>query len=182
MAGKDPKRESHFPAIEKKHGVKMSYWFTMMKKVSDKKYPEQMAYLQENFGFSKVHANALVMFTRGSLSAHRFSNLTEYYKGLPTQQAKTIRLILKTIKEKYPKLQLVLAWNQPVLKLDQKYIFGIGAAKNHLLINPFSSEVIELIRPKVGDLRVNKHTIAVPSDWEIDSKLLFSLVKARIAL
>jgi uncharacterized protein YdhG (YjbR/CyaY superfamily) len=181
MVGKDPKRESYFPAIEKKYGKKMSYWFTVMKKVADKRYPEQMAYLQENFGFSRSHANALVMYSRGSLSARRFSNITEYYQDLPTQQAKTIRLILKTLREKYPDLQLVIAWNTPVLKLDQSYIFGVGALKNHILINPFTPEVIEFIRPKIGDLRVNKHTIAIPNDWEIDNKLLFTLVKARIA-
>ena len=31
------KRESFFPAIEKRYGEPMSYWFTQMKKVKEKK-------------------------------------------------------------------------------------------------------------------------------------------------
>jgi hypothetical protein len=40
------KRESHFPAIEKRYGEPMSYWFSQMKKVKEKKYPEQIAFLK----------------------------------------------------------------------------------------------------------------------------------------
>ncbi len=65
-------RESFFPAIEKKYGEPMSYWFKQMKKVAGKKYPEQVAFLKENFGFSQSHANALVMFSRGSISSKRY--------------------------------------------------------------------------------------------------------------
>jgi hypothetical protein len=42
-------REKHFPAIEKKYGEKMAYWFAAMKKLEGKKYPEQIAYLRENY-------------------------------------------------------------------------------------------------------------------------------------
>ena len=40
---KDPSREAHFPAIEKKYGEKMAYWFKVMAKLEGKKYPEQIA-------------------------------------------------------------------------------------------------------------------------------------------
>jgi hypothetical protein len=36
---KDSSRESHFPAIEKKYGEKMAYWFKVMAKIKDKKVP-----------------------------------------------------------------------------------------------------------------------------------------------
>jgi hypothetical protein len=66
---KDSSREAHFPAIEKKYGEKMAYWFKVMAKLEGKKYPEQIAHLKESYGFSQAHANALVMFSRGSESA-----------------------------------------------------------------------------------------------------------------
>jgi hypothetical protein len=47
------KRESHFPAIEKRYGEPMSYWFSQMKKVKEKKYPEQIAFLKENLASVK---------------------------------------------------------------------------------------------------------------------------------
>ena len=82
---------------------------------------------------------------------------------------------------KYPELKLVIAWNQPMLRLGTKYIFGISAAKNHILISPWSANLITKFAPKMKDLDVKKKTIGVPNDWEIDSKLLLALVKARLA-
>ncbi len=72
MAITNTDRTSYFPLIEKRYGEKMSYWHAVMKKLEGKKYPEQIAHLKENYGFSQAHANALVMYSRGSKSAARF--------------------------------------------------------------------------------------------------------------
>ena len=56
----------------------MTYWFDEMTKISDRKYPEQIAYLRENHGFSQAHANALVLYSRGSKSAKRCHTIEEY--------------------------------------------------------------------------------------------------------
>ena len=82
MVAKDPRRESHFPAIEKKYGEPISYWFTIMAKIGGKKYLDQIAHLRENYGFSQAHANALVMYSRGSTSAHRHESLSDYFKSI----------------------------------------------------------------------------------------------------
>lgn len=181
MATKDPSRESHFPAIEKRYGEPMKYWFAIMKKLDGKKYPEQIAYLRENFGFSQAHANALVMYSRGSKSASRFNTLAEYYKTITPEQAKTVRAIFKAIQNKYPKLELVIAWNQPMLREGTKYIFGISATKGYLLMAPWSKDVLEEFLPKLEGYKVNKKTIQIPSDWDVDAKLLTQMVKARLA-
>ena len=81
MAERNPDRSSYFPAIEKKYGLPMSYWFERMAEVADKKYAEQIAYLKENYGFSQTHANALVLYSRGSTSSRRFNTLDEYLAG-----------------------------------------------------------------------------------------------------
>lgn len=181
MAVKDPSRESHFPSIEKRYGEKMKYWFAIMKKLEGKKYPEQMAFLRENFGFSQSHANALVMYSRGSASARRFQTPTDFYKSVTTMQAKTIRSIFKTIRDKNPQLELVIAWNQPMLRLESKYVFGVSATKNYLLMAPWSTIVIDEFRPKLLDYKVNKKTIEIPSDWKVDARLLHQLVRARLS-
>ena len=181
MAPKDPSREAHFPVIEKKYGEKMKYWFAVMAKLEGKKYPEQIAHLRENYGFSQAHANALVMYSRGSKSAQRFENQSDYYKSISPQQAKTVRAIMKTIQSKYPKLELVIAWNQPMLRDGSKYVFGISATKGYLLIAPWSTSVLDKFRPKLEGYKVNKKTIQIPSDWEIDSKLLHQMVKATLS-
>lgn len=181
MASKDPSREAHFPGIEKRYGEKMAHWFTVMAKLESKKYLEQIAHLKERYGFSKAHANALVMYSRGSTSSRRFETPNDYFKTVSPQQRKTIKVIFAAITSKYPKLELVIAWNQPMLRLDKKYILGISAATNHILLAPFSTDVLEAMRPMLKDFTVNKKTIAVPNDWVVDSKLLLTMAKLRLA-
>ena len=174
-------REAHFPSIEKKYGEKMPYWFGIMKKLEGKKYPEQIAHLRENYGFSQAHANALIMYSRGSESSKRFTTVKEYYDTIDPQQAKTIKAIFKIIKSKYPELESVVAWNQPMLRIGTAYIFGATVSSKKILIAPWSTAVLEKFAPKMTDLDVKKKTIGVPNDWEIDEKLILGLVKARLA-
>ena len=180
-ASKDPTRESHFPAIEKKHGEPMKYWFAVMAKIADQKYPQQIAHLRENYGFSQAHANALVMYSRGSVSAKRFETPAQYYKSIDATQAKTARAIFKAITSKYPDAQLVIAWNQPMMQIDGKYVFGLSASKNHISMSPWSTDVIAKFAPKMKDLVLLKKTIRIPNDWDVDAKLIVAMVKARLA-
>ena len=181
MAPKDPSREAHFPSIEKKYGHTMSYWFSVMKDLEADKYPEQIAYLRENHGFSQAHANALVMYSRGSLTTRRFETPTQFYQSIGKDQAKTMRTIFKVITTKYPKAELVIAWNQPMVKIDGHYIFGASASSKHISISPWSTDVIAAFAHKMTDLVLTKKTIGVPNDWDVDTKLILALVKARLA-
>ena len=159
----------------------MAYWFEVMKKLEGRKYPEQIAYLKENYGFSQSHANALVMFTRGSTSSKRFDTVSDYYKSIDPQQAKTIRAMLKAIQGKFAQLEVVIAWNQPMLRVDTHYVFGVSACKNHILIAPGSTTVLDKFAPRLKDHTVNKKTIAVPNDWQVDAALLIAMTRARLA-
>ena len=177
---KDPSREAHFPAIEKRYGEKMSYWFKVMKEIKDEKYPQQIAHLRENYGFSQAHANALVMYSRGSTSSRRHDTPADYYKTIDPKQATTLRKIFKVIQTKCPKTELVIAWNQPMLKYGKSYLFGCSAATNHILIAPWDLDVLKKYTPKFKDYKVNKKTIALPNDWEVDVKLLQAMARDSI--
>ena len=181
MPTKDPKREAHFPAIEKRYGEPMKYWFTVMQRIAGGRYPEQIAHLRENYGFSQAHANALVLFSRGSTSSQRHATPTAYFKTIDAQQARTMRAIFKVVRTKYPELEFVIAYNQPMLRKGTQYVLGGGALKKYILINPFSKAVIDAFTPKMKELRVLKHSITIPNDWEIDEKLLLAMAKARLA-
>lgn len=181
MGVADGDREKYFPLIEKKYGEKMAYWFKVMKNLEGEKYPVQVAHLKENYGFSQAHANALVMYSRGSTSSKRFETPAEFFKTVSPQQARTMKAIFKAIQRKYPQLELVVAWNQPMLKLDKHYLFGCSAATNHILIAPWDQEVLKKYTPRFKDYKVNKKTIALPNDWEVDEKLLQSMMKDSLA-
>ena len=157
----------------------MSYWFTQMKKVKGEKYADQMAFLQEKHGFSRAHANALVLFLKGSTSSRRYETFDEYLATLDETKAKTIRSIFATLTAKFKKAEVVIAWNQPMLKQDSRYLFGASAQKAHILIAPFNADIIDELRPRLEGYEVNKKTIRVPVDWKVDKKLLTDMVSAQ---
>ena len=181
MSVADGDRRKFFPAIEKKHGEKIQYWIKLLQDLETTKYPEQIAFLRENYGFSQAHANALVMYVRGSTSSKRVATPAEFFKGLEPVTRKTAKLIFSTITEKYPDLELVIAWNQPMLRQGKAYIIGISVSKNHITINPFSDKVLELCSKRLSKYVVKKKTFQVPLDWEVDSPLLHAIAKARLA-
>ncbi len=157
----------------------MSYWFTQMKKVKGEKYADQMAFLQEQHGFSRAHANALVLYLKGSTSSRRYDTFDEYLATLDETKAKTIRSIFATLTAKFKKAEVVIAWNQPMLKQDSRYLFGASAQKAHILIAPFNADIIDELRPRLEGYEVNKKTIRVPVDWKVDKKLLTDMVYAQ---
>lgn len=181
MSPKSGDRSEYFPAIEKKYGKPIRYWISQLQDLESTKYPDQIALLRESFGFSQTHANALVMHFRGSTSSRRHSGPDEFFAQLdPTARQLAVE-IFAVIQKKYPKLELVIAWNQPMLRVGKDYIFGLSASKNHLTANPWSTEVLHAITPRLGDLKVLTRTFQLPLDWKINQSLLHTMVKLRIA-
>ncbi len=90
MPERDPSRESHFPTIEKKYGKPMSHWHRLMKTVAGRKYDEQMALLMGEHGFTRAHANALVMYSRGSTTTRKIADPEAYVDSLDTLKASTM--------------------------------------------------------------------------------------------
>ncbi len=120
----------------------MSDWFDQMKEISDRKYPEQIAYLRENSGFTQAHANALVLWPRGSTTSHKYDNIDGYLKQFDATKQETVRAIFKAMTGKYRKMEVVIAWNHPFGKIDDRYIIGVSVHQNHILLSPTHTEVL----------------------------------------
>jgi len=90
-------RESHFPAIEKRYGKTMKYWFSVIDKISDQKYPEQMKHLRNKFGLSQAHANALIMYKKGSKSPHVGCKINKKTIGVPNDWVVDKKLLQEMI-------------------------------------------------------------------------------------
>ena len=181
MTGDDGDRTKFFPAIENKHGGPISMWLDRLADLGDAKYPQQIAYLRENHGFSQAHANALVMYVRNSPTSKRFKTPDDFFATLDPVAATTAHDIFAAITNTYPALEPVIAWNQPMLRLGTQYVFGVSVLTNHLLIAPWGEGVLDEFRPRLTDYKVNKKTIQVPVDWKPDTKLLRAMAAARIA-
>ena len=181
MAANSGARSDFFPAIEKKHGKPIAQWISSVKKLGKATYAEQMALLQETHGFSRNHANAVVMHVRGSLTSKRHASPEAYFAGLEPRARDTAQAIFAVIAKKHPDLELVMAWNQPMLRIGKDYVFGLSASKNHLTINPFSVEVLDAHREKLTEYVVNKHTFQVPLGHPVKASLFHSLIRMRLA-
>ena len=175
-------RAAHFPAVEKKYGKPVSHWLKMLADLGDAKYPEQIALLRERHEFSQAHANALVMFARGSTSSKRFANPSEYFASVGPAKAKTIRAIIGAIRKKHPNLELVMAWNQPMLRDGERYVFGMSASTNHLLIAPWDAKVLKSLSAKLKAYEVNKKTVKIPIDWKVDATLLDAMIRPQLSI
>jgi len=153
----------------------------MLAELGTATYPEQLALLQERHGLSRTHANALVMVHRGSPSSRRHATPAAYFASLPADQRRTAQAIFTAIHKNHSSLDLVIAWNQPMLRHEAGYVFGLSAASAHLLINPFSTDVLEAVRSRLGSLVVKKHTIRIPVGWAVDAALVNDMVRLRLA-
>lgn len=181
MPNNDGDRSRHFPAIETKHGKPVSHWFAGLKKLGSTKYDVQMSFLMDTHGFSRAHANALVMHHRGSTTSRRFATPDDYFASIDPVAARTARAIFALVQKKHPDLDFVVAWNQPMLRSGSKVVLGVSASKNHLTIGPIDSAILERFAARLEDVRVNKKTIVVPFDWKIDRVLLLGLAGSRLS-
>jgi uncharacterized protein YdhG (YjbR/CyaY superfamily) len=181
MANDDGDRTRFFPAIVAKHGGPISIWLDRLAELGGTKYPEQIAYLRENHGFSQAHANALVMYVRNSPTSKRYATTDTYFTTLDPTAATTAKAIFAAVRETDPDLELVMAWNHPMLRISGKYVIGLSVAKHHLLVNPFSADVLTAFARELAGYEVNKKTFKVPLDWTVDADLLRAIVKARLA-
>ncbi len=180
MASNSGDRSKHFPAIEKKYGEKIDFWFRILKKLDATKYPEQVEHLRENYGFSQRMRMRLSCIS-GFNQLKKIQHSKRVLRTLDSKVVKTVKKIFSEIRSKNPDLELVIAWNQPMLMNGKDYVFGLSVASSHILIAPWSTDVLESFGSRLSKYQVNKKTFAVPHDWKVDGPLLRALVKARLA-
>jgi uncharacterized protein YdhG (YjbR/CyaY superfamily) len=121
------------------------------------------------------------MYARGSTTTQRFGTLDDYLQGADPTAAATLRAIFAAITERFPDLELVLAWNQPMLKSGDGYVFGASLGKHHILIAPWGDGTLAAFAPRLVGLDLNKKTVRIPFDWDVDAPLLQDMAAVRIA-
>jgi uncharacterized protein YdhG (YjbR/CyaY superfamily) len=187
----DGDRTRNWPAIERRYGQPIAHWLELMAQQAGRRYPEQVALLREEHGFSQAHANAVVMYARGSVSSKRFATLDDYLSGANPKGAATVRRMLLGLVARHPGTSITIAWNQPFLTLaatpkqpKERHLFSVGVLQHHLLAAPGSVEVLDAFREEltaVHGLTVNRKTFRLPLDWDIDERLLDAMVGAELA-
>lgn len=174
-------RRAYFPKIEAKHGKPIDYWFDQLADLPSSRYRDHMAFLINEHGFSQTHANAVAMFYRGSESSSRHPSPQSYLESLAPAQRTLASNIISAVQSLHPELELVMAWNQPMFRQGDDYVFGLSSSAGHLTINPWVP-IAELGMDKeLASYHILKHTIRIPLDWQVDADLLGQLVAVRLA-
>ncbi len=93
----------------------------------------------ETHGFSRAHANAVVMFHRGPPSSRQSYDLDGRLAEVDPVASARIRRILEGLQTRHPGTDVVIAWNQPFLRLGDRSLFSVGAQRAHLLASPGAS-------------------------------------------
>ena len=173
-------RTQHFPAIERRYGQPISHWLDMLAALETDRYADQMDVLQGQHGFSRAHANTLVMYARGSTTTRRFDGVDAYLAQFDDERQATARAILDTITARHPCLTVVMAWNQPMVMLGDQYVFGLSVQSRHVLLAPWGADAIAAVRHLLNGYAVNKKTVRVPVGWDVDTDLLEAMVTHRL--
>lgn len=181
MATAGGDRSAQFPAIERRYGSPVAHWFDLLAASGATTYAEQMALLQEGHGFSRAHANAVVMTHRGSTTTRRFATPEDYFASVDPVGAATARAAFAAIRRGVKGLELVTAWNQPMLKRGSEYVFGLNVQTRHITMGPIGAGVIAAFAERLADYPCGKKTFNVPLDWKVDGPLLVSMVRFRLA-
>lgn len=144
------------------------------------KYEDQIDALRQEHGFSQAHANSVVMDARGSASAKRFGGLDEYLTKADPAAQRTVRTILDAITRAHPEAEIVIAWNQPMVKIDGEFVFGLSIQKRHILIAPWGKRALFELQVLLEPYAPNKKTIPVPLDWDVDEQLVLDVAAERL--
>jgi hypothetical protein len=102
MAPTDGDRTRFWPAIEARYGRPMREWFALLAEQEDQRYSPLMSHLQEEHGFSRAHANALVQYVRGSVTSQRSTTLEGYLASAEPVGAATVRRVFDGLLARHP--------------------------------------------------------------------------------
>lgn len=176
-------RTRHWPAIEARTGRPIDHWLGLLAERSEQRYDDQIAFLREEHGFSRTHANAVVMYARGSTTSRRAPTLDAYLADKDPTGAATVRRILEGCVERHPGTTITLAWNQPFLTRAGRYLFSVGVMQRHLTAAPWSVAVLDAFRSVLEEehgFTVARKTFRLPLDWDIDTELLDAIIAAEL--
>lgn len=110
----------------------------------------------------------------------KIASLEQYLATLDSIRGGTVQAIIDSITSDFPEATVKIAWNVPQIQIEGEYVFGVSAAKNHLMLASWNPESLPNFADRLKDYEVNKRTFRVPVDWTPDRALLRDMVLDRL--
>ncbi len=92
-----------------------------------------------------------------------------------------LKSILDYIEKKFPNLEQVIKWNQPMFTDHQTFIIGFSVSKNHISVAP-ESKTINMFRDEIvnSGYTLSKEIFRIKWDQKINYGLLENIVKFNV--
>jgi uncharacterized protein len=99
----------------------------------------------------------------------------------PSHRAR-VEEVLSWVKKKYPTLQPVIKWNQPMFTDHGTFIIGFSVAKKHLAVAP-ERVAIEHVKEEIvkAGYDYTKQLIRIPWDQPVDYTLLEKIIDFNLS-
>lgn len=109
----------------------------------------------------------------------KYDSIADYFASLPEDQSRHIQSLVDFVTQHYPQLELVIAWNQPMFKLNGKYVIGFMPTKKHTNLLTVTDTAITTLEPELSAFKHGTRSISLPFDWVIDSALIGRVITLR---
>jgi uncharacterized protein YdhG (YjbR/CyaY superfamily) len=104
----------------------------------------------------------------------------DYFGGLDASNRAAFEHIRNLVMDMVPEAEQGTSYGMAALKYKQKPLLGFLAAKDHLSIFPFSSQVIDAVRDRLTAFELSKGTIRFTVATPVPDDVLRDIVRHRI--
>ena len=110
----------------------------------------------------------------------RVPAVDEYFDGLDPTTRAAFEHIRELVMELAPEAEQGTSYGMAALKYRKKPLLGFLAAKQHLSIFPFSSQVVEAARDQLSEFELSKGTIRFSAQNPVPDDVVRDIVRRRM--
>ncbi len=108
------------------------------------------------------------------------SAVDDYIDGLEPSEKAALEHIRSLVRALVPEVEEGTSYGMPAMKYKKKPLLGFIAAQHHLSLFPFSSEVIDATRDRLGGFELSKGTIRFSVANPIPDDVIGDIVRSRL--
>ena len=107
------------------------------------------------------------------------SSMDDYLAGLSPGDKAALERVRAVVLGAVPEAEEGRSYGMPAFIYAGRPLLGLGAAKKHLSIFPFSPAAIDAVSDRLGDFDLAKGTVRFTADTPVPEDVLTDLVRAR---
>jgi uncharacterized protein YdhG (YjbR/CyaY superfamily) len=103
----------------------------------------------------------------------------DYLAGLPAAQRGALERVRAVVREAEPDAEEGTSYGMPAFRFAGRPLLGFKASRNHLSLHPFSAEVVDAVRDRLGGFDLAKGTIRFTPETPVPDDVIAELLRLR---